>query len=74
MDVRWCIAIVLIFIRVFIMLVSRIWKIFLIFWIDGLCGMLLALAVITIISGTFQPLLYILSKSGAYFSIFSFEN
>ena len=50
MNVRCWIANLLILVSVFVMLVSRIWKVFFIFWVDGLCVVFLTLGVITIIS------------------------
>ena len=65
-----CIAMVLILLKVCLIVFSGILNFSSRVFIDGMCVVALASAVIIINGSTFYPLLVMLSKNGWYFSIF----
>ena len=70
MDIAWCIAMVLISLKVHHMVFLRILNFSFIIFIEEMCVDALANVVITISGSLFHPLLVMLSISGWYFSIF----
>jgi len=70
MDMAYYVAMVLMFLKVFIMVSIGILKLVSSNFIDGMCVVALAPAVITIRSSTFHPLAAILAISGLYLLVF----
>jgi hypothetical protein len=70
-DMAYFIAIVLIFLKVFLMVGIGILNLFSSDFIDGMCVVALAPAVIMIRGSTFHPLAAILSINGLYFLFFA---
>ena len=69
-DIAWCIAMVLISLKMFLIDGSRILNFSSIISIKGMWDVALALAVITISGSTFHPLFLMLSISAWYFPSF----
>ena len=67
----YCIAIVLMFLKVFLMAVIGILKLVSSDFIDGICVVALAPVVMTIRGSSFHPLAAILAISGMYFLFFA---
>ena len=70
MNIAWCVAMVIILLKVLLMVFLRILKKKLMIFTEEMCVVALAPALITISSSTFHPLLLMLFKSGWSFSIF----
>ena len=70
MDIAYCMAITLISSNVCFMFILGILKIISILFIEGICVVALALAVMTISGSIFQPLLIILFINVLYFMFF----
>ena len=70
-DMAYFIAILLMFLKVFLMVGIGILNLFSRTFIDGICVVALAPAVITISGSTFHPLATILSISGLYLLFFA---